>query len=82
MKGFETLLGLLFASALLAALARKARLPRAHRHGPGRRRGCLRAGRDSLRRVFNRRSFTRDLLFFPLKAAPGARRSATRSDEK
>src|SRR5580692_1798627 len=27
MKGFETLLGLLFASALLAALARKARLP-------------------------------------------------------
>jgi hypothetical protein len=27
MKGFETLLGLLFASALLAALARRVRLP-------------------------------------------------------
>src|ERR1019366_6026507 len=38
--------------------------------------------RDRLRRGYNRRSFTRDLLFFPLRAAPGARRSATRSDGK
>jgi len=37
---------------------------------------------DSLRRIHNRRSFTRDPLFFQQKAAPGARRSATPSDRK